>query len=265
MKCLRTAAGWAFLGVVLGQASCGEPDARFANGKKRVASSAADNSGDLTDAYLEDTNDQEYAEYTPVDVVNFCNIYPRVTVAETLSFPATDSCDFDNGINLERRNGHIQAVIEQKTQLTVPSNRSVVCGINLTTQSAVLTYDDLLLLTVEDTIVLSSNQSYFSALDTEGDAYIWDFDRVRGMAVDSFTTDPYCLGTTAGDCELPETDTNGVMKVEFFPEDFAAIAAKYSGRDVWNFGLVTTGDNDDNDCMHSDFSLSYQLSYVDVP
>ena len=101
MKCLRTAAGWAFLGVVLGQTSCGEPDAKFANGKKRVASSAADSLGDLTDAYLEDKNDHEYAEYTPVDVVNFCNIYPRVTVAETLSFPAT--APLDNG-TLEHMN-----------------------------------------------------------------------------------------------------------------------------------------------------------------
>ncbi|SMF74533.1 hypothetical protein [Pseudobacteriovorax antillogorgiicola] len=196
------------------------------------------------------------------DVVDLCSQLTQKTVVQTLSFPAISECAFGEGENLGRVNGRIQAVSQQFSQIELPGTEALVCGLSMTSQSSQLQYDDLLVMTLESFVIMSSNRSFFSRLSQKEGLYFWEFESVRGMAVD-FDADPYCLGANSG-CEIPETDTFGQLAVQYFPEDFAILSAKLSGRETLMVSLVATGDNDNGDCMHSDFSMTYAVSYVDL-
>jgi hypothetical protein len=66
------------------------------------------------------------------------------------------------------------------------------------------------------------------------------------------------------ECELPPTDTTGSIDLSISAELSASLATLLQDREILNFSWVTTGDNDDSDCRHTDIKLPVVLHYVQV-
>lgn len=237
--------------------SCGSEDSNF------VGTIPPLGEGDLLPE--EPPNDDKARrEVSSDDVADYCNTLPIMTVREFLSFPATNGCEYNKNGNLGRRNMHLQAIGVQEDWMSLPADNLVICNLSMNTQSQSLQYDDLLIMTLEDDIILSSNKDFFDELEVNKGIYRWDFERVKGIPVKFFNVDPYCLGSSGHLCNLPETDEVGTMELDYQPEDFKEISARLVGKKSLKVNLIATGDNDNSDCMHSDFSLTYRIDYVNL-
>ena len=107
---------------------------------------------------------------------------------------------------------------------------------------------------------MSSNEQIVSYLEFDK-TYLWDFLQARGKPLD-FDAAPYCFGGPDSICEIPETETFGNLKLSFSSATMSGLAETLNHSNRLEFALISTGDNDPNDCLHSDFSIEYELQYV---
>ncbi len=194
-------------------------------------------------------------------IVSQCQSTPNKTVIQTITFPENKNCSWNQSGNLGRKDRYLQAVEIQSATIELPQ-QSQLCGLEVASAATTLHYDDFLLLTINDSILLSSNQQIINGLGTSGTGtYEWDFARIRGIAV-NFGSPAYCAG--ASSCQVPVTDVPGKFQFAIDPTRLEAIAEKVVGLHQFDFALIATGDNDDRDCYHTEFSLQFKLQYIET-
>ncbi len=200
---------------------------------------------------------------TPEEVdklISLCKSATSKTLIQKVNFPETRDCKWSAEGNLGRRDRYLQAIGIQSATIELPK-MAQLCGIEVASAATTLHYDDFLILTLNDTILLSSNQQIISGLKgSSAGSYEWDFARIRGIAVD-FASPAYCVGSSA--CQVPVTDVTGQFQFSIDPARLQSIAEKIVGQQVFDFALIATGDNDDRDCYHTAFDLEFRLKYVD--
>lgn len=186
---------------------------------------------------------------------------PKI-LTQSILFPETKNCRFSQAGNLGRRDAHLQAMEAQLSKITLPVG-AALCGLSLSSAQSTIQYDDFLILTLNGHVLLSSNQGLMQGLQKSSDqAYLWDFSRIKGQAVD-FASPAYCLGAQSSSCTVPVTDTPGQFSLQISPADLKPFAENILANREISFSLIATGDNDDEDCYHTAFSLDFALEYVD--
>jgi hypothetical protein len=215
----------------------------------------------------------------------------------TVSFPAAIECNFlgnnEDGVNGTDVNAagngrRVQAVVkarnEQSFKAELPAN-STVCDMNFDFPNQMMEYDDEIFLLMNDYVLMSS-QNYSEATtaystglkvnDLGFQEYKWMgenglYDLFYGWDV----TPKYCLGVDSDDpdigtkCNIPRTETVGEMKLDI-PKDqivkLGILSRNFTNPDLateFDFGFVTTGDNDAGDCEHAAYSFNVTVQYID--
>lgn len=181
----------------------------------------------------------------------------------------TGACQWGQNGNLSARDGVVRARFEQKVELGLPTGE-LVCEVGITSPSQNIIFDDELLLTFND-IVLLSSFDYTPRLprnpeSPEVESFLYDWGKLLGgVNPGGSDTPPYCLG--AGQpgalCTIPQTQTVGSFALALSPRESALLGFSAKTKNTAQVGLIVTGDNDTSqDCKHSRLVLDVTLSTV---
>ena len=193
-----------------------------------------------------------------------CSQGTKKTVVQKIRFPETTNCRFGSSGNLSRRDAYLQAMEAQTTSITLPG-KAQLCGVSVNSDVSTIQYDDFMILTLNGYVLLSSNTNILQGLEgSASTAYKWDFNRIRGIPVD-FDSPSYCMGSNSSICTVPVTDTPGKFQFVVDPTSLIHLADQVVENHTLNFALVATGDNDDQDCWHTELNLDFTLQYVEAP
>lgn len=183
------------------------------------------------------------------------------SLTQSIVFPERRGCSFGSNGNLAKRDAFLQAREAQVASLTLPE-KAQLCGLEIGSAATTIQYDDFMILTLNDYVLLSSNSRLMEGLQDSNGAALWDFERVKGVDI-NFNSPHYCLGTVSSLCEVPVTDTPGKFQFQIDPSSLELVADKIIDQRVLNLALISTGDNDDKDCWHTEFTLDFTLNYVE--
>ena len=179
---------------------------------------------------------------------------------QTLSYAARKSCKFGVAPNLAERNGYIQAVETSAQTLQLPPGR--ICDISIeSAKGALLNYDDMLVLTLENNLLFSSTENLLPFLDQKEGIYQWDFAKVVGQKPKEFGGKSYCIGDSA-QCVIPETEKTGPVSVNLPISKIAPISASLAGKTDVTLNLIASGDNDPTDCAHTQLDVIVTFKYI---
>jgi len=193
-----------------------------------------------------------------------CSQGTKKTVVQKIRFPETSNCRFGSAGNLGRRDAYLQAMEAQTTSITLPG-KAQLCGVSVNSDISTIQYDDFMILTLNGFVLLSSNADILQGLEGSANtAYKWDFSKIRGAPVD-FDSPSYCMGSSSSVCTIPVTDTPGQFQFKVDPTSLIHLADQVVENHTLNFALVATGDNDDQDCWHTELNLDFTLQYVEAP
>jgi hypothetical protein len=183
------------------------------------------------------------------------------TLEQAISFPERLGCRFGQAPNLERDQGHITAAEEQSFDLQLPEG--TICGMEIESQSnEKIKYDDFLVFSIDDKVIMASNEQLVEKLSKKNGLYEWDFTKVVGSEIKEFKQKPYCM-VKAADCSIPATETKGVISLRVSAKDIAPISAALQGRKTVAITLTSTGDDDETkDCSHSTLDMSVKVTYL---
>lgn len=191
-----------------------------------------------------------------------CRTTSGTTIVEQIDFPARGECSWGIGQNLPKSQGRLQAQEVQRASNIILPPGALICSLEIESVGRDLQYDDFVILTLEEYALVVSNSELVGMLPRAGDAVVWDFMSVRGKSV-NFEAMPYCHGSNNyGNCVFPPHDRKGPLDLTFDSERLAGIATRVAGEREIDFSLYATGDNDLNDCQHTDFSMKVSIVYV---
>jgi hypothetical protein len=194
--------------------------------------------------------------------------------------------------NGPRKNDRIRAILRQNEKIELPA-KSKVCDIKFDFPTQDMEYDDDLFFLMDEHVLFSTSNFSKEATD-----YHPNFNHSyseTGLIVDEFglqkfkwlgmngiynlpwrsdVTPQYCYGIDPHDfayadkCKIPLTETKGEIKLQI-PQQ-AIIRAVLNGRadlaslerSSIGLSMITTGDNDNKDCEHSEFKLNVKLKYI---
>lgn len=195
---------------------------------------------------------------TPL-VVAACAKGVRQKLSKKLLFPKPSmTCEWEKAGNLVPRNNYLQARIEQTEILSLPVG-SIICEVNFTFEKQQFLYDDHFLMTFDGAVIASSfNFEY--VLKRKFDLLRYDWGQIAGMYWDKTLEGTFCV--TGGVCSWPDTDTPGHIEMNYDALVFQKIMAEDLNRSEHSLRFVSIGDNDDNDCEHSDVSFGLDVEYV---
>lgn len=190
-----------------------------------------------------------------------CSNAVKKTLKQSIHFAEIQHCSWNSNGNLGRLDLHVQAIEGQKATIELPANAQL-CELGIGSVATTIQYDDFMLLTLNNQVLLASNKELLVGLQEEQtQAFAWDFAKVRGKAID-FDAAPYCLGDTSL-CKIPVTDVRGAFQFNIDPDSLGKLASNSVDKKNLEFALYATGDNDDRDCWHTAFTLDFTLNYVE--
>jgi hypothetical protein len=233
-----------------------------------------------------------------VDIVLSCADAKKngslLTQTSLIHFDAVGDCAFnENSNNVQdfnidgngpRINGKVQARVEQYYKLKLPS-LGTICDIDFIFPETTMQYDDEILLTVNNFVVMSSqnyseasgSDHYSKGLRINEDGlmvYNWIGENsLYNLHYGQAVTPKYCLGVEPSDpdynlkCNIPPTETNGQFKLDIPNNEIIKIglsgsSLEQASKTEIDFGFISTGDNDNGDCEHSEYNFNVSVKYM---
>ena len=207
----------------------------------------------------------------PGTAAALCASNPTVTYVKTLSFPASEGCDFGDNGNANEKDGYTTARHETTINLSSIPSTATVCNVQFSMSAQTVSMDDFFFLNFDGVILSTSLGNATRYLPFSDSLYFYDWSKIKGMANKIDGAKPqYCNGEDTGlsTCVMPGNNATskgpqtitGMLK--FDPSIFQKIADYKNPASSHSFQLVTTGDDDDDDCHNSKFSFTVTVSYV---
>lgn len=195
-----------------------------------------------------------------------CSTRPMQTKQEALVFPEIapgTTCSFGSGENLSKRNGYFRAYLRQTQIVSLPEG-AILCGISLEHQPAAMRYDDEMFFSVNNKLLLATKDysEYFPKTDFFR-SFSWA--NLKNKVYDPLDDrNVFCAGAEEGisDCKVPPTETQGNIEMKFSDEMNKILSQALQADNKLTFEWITTGDDDNSDCRHSEIDLSLGLRYV---
>lgn len=206
------------------------------------------------------------------DVEDACDEYEDLMEDDeiTVVFEATTGeCPWGVDGNLDMQDTYLTARVEQVEDLDL-DEEIVLCDMELDLSGLVpgevqlMVYDDYFFFTMNDVVLASSHAPAVAALSTDDDLPIYAWDEIVGAPFPHGDA-PFCLGEEDGeaDCEIPSTETEGPISLSYSKDLVAALSARALDEERFEFGFVTTGDNDPaTDCQHAEFGFTVEVEYL---
>lgn len=213
---------------------------------------------------------------TAQKVTDACDSGQKITKAFQLKFAATDSITgkvckmYNNGTD-----DTIRGYYKQSAAVELPAN-AVVCKQNLATlPSSRWSYDDEVILTLNQVVLLASQREYLwkdavsksnpimTKFYDKGFLFEWEKLAPIGLFNNQGTLrSQYCYGEST-DCRIPLTQKEGDVSLTLNTKDIAELSLKAIQDKKLSFDLWVTGDNDpDIDCRHSGITIDSSIEYV---
>lgn len=187
-------------------------------------------------------------------------VYQNVIAVD---FPKpSQTCDWGKNGNLDKRNQYLQARIEQKRTLNLPSG-AVICDAKFDFVQQDFLYDDHFMLTFNDSIIASS-YNFSSRLDKGQLGLLqYDWTKMAGMFWENSHEEIFCpqIPGFGASCSFPGHDQQGVINLQYDSQYIQAIMSNGVPENHF-FKMVSVGDNDTLDCEHSDVSFDVTVRYV---
>lgn len=179
-------------------------------------------------------------------------------------------CLFEQNGNGAEHNGFQAARHDQKRYLQLPAGAEL-CDLEFEMQTQTFTYDDMFYLSMNGTVISSSNASAVKDLPVKKlkvagksiSIYQYNWASLFEKPFQNEEKDDYCLGRSQGfaDCQWPKTQQTGGFKLEFEPELLVRLGLK-SEQSTHELMFTVTGDDDNiKDCAHSGFEFDLKASY----
>ncbi|NRA66635.1 MAG: hypothetical protein HRU19_19255 [Pseudobacteriovorax sp.] len=185
------------------------------------------------------------------------------TSNQKIIYPERKDCSFGSSPNLEERNQYVQAYETNPSEIKVPEG-AIICDLSLNSKdNTQLRYDDFIFLTIEGQVIFGSNDGITANLEKKEAIYQWDWNKIVGKEIEEFQAPSYCLGE-AQSCILPPHDQAGPVKISLKTADIAPLAFEVAGKEKLSANLIATGDNDAEDCMHTELELDVEVKYLQL-
>ena len=136
-----------------------------------------------------------------------------------------------------------------------------VCDMSLESNGDInFRYDDILIFSLDHFVLFSSTETIKSKFKAKGDLLEWSKESLQNYKTD-FDGKPYCIGGE-GSCSMPPTDTAGKITLTFPFASVSPMIQLYKGKTEVPLLLTATGDDDAQDCSHSQLDLIVKMKYV---
>ena len=184
---------------------------------------------------------------------------PLTRVSFTQFHPARVDCPWGLQGNLTPRQWHNQArVVERETHL-LPEG-ATICGLRITSEESTFLYDDAVALLFEDVVLVSGGPGTpLDQFPVRDGLPRYDWPAIVGTEMADSAAPYLCLGGRTSQCQVPQTEVIGQFALDFAPEVMASLAARVAPPDGFSLSLVSIGDNDPQDCAHTDLTLQVDL------
>lgn len=222
------------------------------------------------------------------------NIEDKVQLSQIITFPATDNCQFNEDANRDdvdalnefmngpRRDGRVRAHLRQDFDINLPDG-AVLCDIDFDFPEQDMEYDDEIFLLLNNYVMLmstdySKNSSFRDyrdnglAVNSQGlTVFNWYGDNdLYNLKYGRNKAPTYCQGVSQADplysqkCRVPKTESRGKIKLDIPKADIIRMGSLKMEESFpgMRFSFVSTGDNDDNDCEHSEYSFAISAQFV---
>lgn len=250
--------------VLIGFQNCGS-EVGFNN-----ASSTGDlqvnGSGDDDDISKDINVDLDGDEDDDIDEINKKCSSSALKVANiTLQFPKPNlTCDFGNNGNMPALNNYLTARIEQTRSLNLPEG-AVICDASFNFVQQPWLYDDHFLVLFNKSVIAASYDfSITNTLEKKNFGLLeYDWMKIAGMYWNTQHEAIYCPNIPGGTstCSFPDTDVNGEIKLAYDTKFIRSIMTNGIPANH-SFTVVSVGDNDTQDCEHSDLEFTVQVKYA---
>jgi len=201
---------------------------------------------------------------TPEGLGEFCDQVQPEELTLRVEFPASPpGCPWGEGDNLEMRQAHVTARVEQYVELDLPPS-AVVCDMSLNftpdpNVTPTMEYDDNMFFLYNKVVLAASYAPMVDRFTRRRGLPIYDWGQLAGMEFGFDPTTPtFCLGEAEGraSCEIPPPETLAAMRLEFDDDLVDELSFRALELGTEEFGFVVIGDNDPrDDCFHEAFSF----------
>ncbi len=197
---------------------------------------------------------------TVSEITELCAAGSLQTISFDVFIDERDGCSWGEEGNVEEDQGAYTAR-EADIRSIEGMENTVVCSLDFDFNGD-FTYEDDFFLTWNDAILLSNRGLVIEEFSEwmRYPLFAWD-DIVELEIPTSQSFTPFCAGEDEGNasCEVPRKRNNGNWEGDLeydvdliVVHELAFRAQSLGGLDI---GLVTTGDNDEEDCSHSELDL----------
>lgn len=237
--------------ILVAYQNCGKP-MQFAGNQSTSDSSYGDGGND-NDNGGGNNNGEEGPEIIPS-----CANSTLYTEEIDVYFAPTQDCKWSQGGNLGKKDTFIQARLEEVKNLSIPSG-ATLCDMEFEFQEQTFEYDDHIILTLNDKILMTTGADILSLLDADGAGYTYNWEKLKGKHHNVGSSRIYCNGANST-CSLPETDVPGKIRLDF-PKSIIQKIITIAPKSTNQIKLITTGDNDAGDCRHEAVSFKVKAVY----
>lgn len=183
-----------------------------------------------------------------------------------LNFTERKQCPYELNDNLAAKSGVMTARNMQELNIELVPNAEI-CSFELLSSASDLHYDDYLFLTVNNIVLIASEQGWANLLPEQNKIKSWDWLTLKGkkhadIEQSAAYGKPYCYGDPA--CSLPKHDAVGNLRYTLSGKEFKSFALETKMKNYAKFSVIATGDDDLDDCDHSTFKLTLRLNYVNL-
>lgn len=212
------------------------------------------------------TNEGNNANTVGNEVPAACFTRTMQVKQDTLLFPEIPqgtTCSFGSNGNLSRKDGFFRAYLRQTQVVSLPEG-AILCGITLDHQPAAMRYDDEMFFSVNNKLLLATKD--YSEIFPKTDFFLsFSWDNLVNKTYDSLDERKvFCAGAEEGisSCVVPATETQGNIEMKFSEQMNAQLSQALRADKDLTFEWITTGDNDNSDCRHTEIDLGLELRYV---
>lgn len=177
------------------------------------------------------------------------------------------TCAWGKNGNINKIEGIVTARTENIQQVQIPADAKVCQVKMIHKETSNFVYDDNIILTLNNAILASTTDfsKHFPANSNGVRMYNWESlinKPGQVMASDSMPENQYCFGRdkNLSTCVFPKTETVGNMQLNFSERAIQTVLAATTQTSV-KIGMITTGDNNDSDCLHTPISILVDVEY----
>jgi hypothetical protein len=185
---------------------------------------------------------------------------PEVLTVD-LDFAAREDCPWGLDGNLEPLNERNRARVEELRDIVLPDGAQL-CDLSIASSTADLLFDDHVTITLDDVVLVGGGYGYDVAdLPVVGNLPRFAWTSLIDLPFRDRDAPYWCLGQPESVCVLPETELGGPLEVDLSDAATDDLMVAMAGRSTLPFRLVTFGDDDADDCAHTELTLQVEVAY----